>query len=120
VPHEGTRGLVEEDAGRACRQADAGPRRWAAWNGVRAGELRAGGVVVLARTATGLMSRLDRRDLASLPRVQHGKGDRDAEDSETQSGGDAPSVGPARRYDGWAQMSPRLAGNFGFECDKAC
>ncbi|MEE9578679.1 MAG: hypothetical protein V3W24_03815 [Gemmatimonadota bacterium] len=67
---------------------------------MRAGELRAGGVVVLAGTTAGFMSCLDRRDPAPLPRVQHGECDRDAEEREAQSGGDATSDGPARRYDG--------------------
>ena len=88
--YQGAWGLVEEDAGRACRQADAGPWRWAAGNGVRAGELRAGGVVVLARATAEVMGCLDRRDLAPLPRVQHGERDRDAEEREAQSGGSAP------------------------------
>jgi hypothetical protein len=46
------------------------------------------------------MDCLDRRDLAPLPRVQHGERNRDAEEREAQGGGDSPSEGPARRYDG--------------------
>lgn len=99
MPDEGARGIVEEGARRVCCQAEAGTRRCAAGNGVRPRELRAGGVVVLARAMARCMDDLDRCDLAPLVRVQHGGRDRDAEEREAQSDGDGPSEGPARRYD---------------------
>lgn len=99
MPREGAWSLVEEDAGPVHLLPDAGARRWAGRNSVRAGELRAGSMVMLARTTAGIMRCLDRGDPAPLTCVQHGECDRDAQECEAQSGGDAPSERPARRYD---------------------